>query len=81
MLANPLLEPFLLLGLQAFCHLIYAARPTIDAFSNICFSHTRRQGNSIACNLVRHARHVSCYLVWMEDVPPYLQNILQANYG
>lgn len=60
-------------------HLISAAHPTIEAFSYICFSHTRRQDNAIVHNLSRHAGHVGGYLVWMKDVPSYLQNVLLAN--
>ena len=59
-----------------FGHLISATRPTIDAFYDISFSHTPRQGNIIAHNLARHIRHVSDYLLWMEDIPPHLQNVL-----
>lgn len=57
-------------------HLISTARLTIEAFSYICFSHTRRQDNVITHNLTRHARHASGYLVWMKDVPSYLQHVL-----
>ena len=68
-------------SLATFGHLIFAARPTIDAFCNLSFSHTHRQVNIIAHNLIRHAKHVSGYLVWMEDVPPQLQNVLQADFS
>jgi len=57
-------------SLATFGHMISAARSTIDAFCNISFSPTDRQGNTIAHNLDRPARHVSGYLVYMEDVPP-----------
>ena len=60
-------------SLATFGHLIFAARLSIDAFCNISFSHTCKQGNIIAHNLARHA---SGYLVWMEDVPPQLHNEL-----
>ena len=40
-------------------------------FHCIRFSHVRREGNSVAHNLARHARHVTGFQVWMEDVPLY----------
>lgn len=69
-------------SLATFGHMISTARPTIDAFCNISFSLTHRQGNIIAHNLDRHTRHVSGgYLVWMDNVPPQLHNILQVDFG
>ena len=69
-------------SLATFGHMISATRSTIDAFCNISFSPTHRQGNTIAHNLDRHIRHVSGgYLVWMDDVPPQLHNILQVDFG
>ena len=41
-----------------------------EHFHCISFSHICRNGNSIAHNLIRHARHVTSSLVWIEDVPP-----------
>ena len=65
-------------SLATYGHVISAVRPAIDAFRNISFSHTRRQGNAIAHNL---ARHVIGYLVWMEDVPLHVCNVLIVDYG
>ena len=65
-------------SLTTFGHLFSTARPTMDMFSSLSFSHTHRQDNSLAHNL---ARHVSSNLVWMEDVPSQLQSILQADFG
>ena len=65
-------------SLATYGHMISAVRPAIDAFRNISFSHTRRQGNDIAHNL---ARYVSSYLVWMEDVPPHVRDVLITYYG
>ena len=42
-----------------------------NLFHCIRFSHFRREGNSIAHNLVRLARHVIGFQVWMEDVPSH----------
>ena len=65
-------------SLSTYGHLIAAVRQIMDGFSSLSFTHTRRQGNNLAHNL---ARRVSNYLVWMEDVPPQLQNVLQADFG
>ena len=35
----------------------------------------------VAHNLAKHARHVSGYLVWMEDVHPNIYFVLLANAG
>jgi len=40
-----------------------------NLFHCIKFSHVRREGNSVAHNLARHARHVTSFQVWMKDVP------------
>ena len=47
-------------SLTMFGHLISVARLTMDVLCSFSFSHTHRQGNSIARNLIRHA---SGYLV------------------
>ena len=41
----------------SYGHLISVAKVLTDAFSCVRFSHIQRQGNSIAHNLIRHARH------------------------
>ena len=68
-------------SLSTYGHLIAAVRQIMDGFSSLSFTHTRREGNNLAHKLARHARRVSGYLVWMEDVPPQLQNVLQADFG
>ena len=35
------------------------------------FPHVRKERNSVAHNLVRHARHVTGFQVWIEDVPSH----------
>jgi len=57
-------------SLASFGTLISFAKLYMDAFVSIFFfPHTQRLGNSIAHNLAKHARHVSGYLVWIEDIP------------
>ena len=56
----------------------YALLYTVT-FNHISFSHTCRQGNSIAHNLARHARHVNSLFVWMKDAPLHLTDVLLAD--
>ena len=41
--------------------------------------HVKREGNKATHNIVRHARHVSEFSVWMEDVPPHLFAVIQVD--
>ena len=43
----------------SFGHLLASIQLTIDVFNNVSFSHTRRLGNFIIYNLVKHARHIN----------------------
>lgn len=61
----------------SFGHLIVDVKS--KAFNAVIFSHTRRQGNSVAHNLTCHAKHVRGFLVWMENVPPHLLAVTLAN--
>ena len=49
-----------------------------NLFHCIRFSHVRKEGNSVARNLARHARHVTGFQVWMEDVPSHTIATYQA---
>ena len=42
-----------------------------NLFHYIRFLHVRRERNNIAHNLTRHARHVTGFQVWIEDVPSH----------
>ena len=48
-------------------------------FDQLFYSHTKREDNSVAHNLTRYAIDISDFLVWMEDVLPHLQSVLQAD--
>ena len=39
-------------------------------FVQLLYSHTRREGNSVAQSLTRYAINIPIFLVWMEDIPP-----------
>ena len=61
-----------------FGNLFEEAKELASQFGDVSFNHVRRQGNGAAHNSARHARHVSEYTVWMEDVPPHLSTVIQA---
>ena len=48
--------------------LIKEVKATAESFQCISFSHVRREGTIVAHNLTKHARHVTDFSVWMEDV-------------
>lgn len=64
-----------------FGQLIEETQELFGLFNSCSVTHVRRKGNSLAHNLARHARHVSGLLIWMEKVPPQLNNVLITDYG
>ena len=48
-------------------------------FDELHYSHTKREGNSLAHSLARYAVNIPDFLVWMEDVPPQFYYILQTD--
>ena len=56
-------------SLASFGLLVQDAQCLARSFTCISFQHVGRVGNTVAHNLARHARHVTGFLVWMEDVP------------
>ena len=64
--------------LADYGHLVDNARRLANQFESVELSPVKREGNSAAQNIARQARHVSELLVWMEDVPPHLSIVIQA---
>ena len=64
--------------LADYGHLVDDARRLANQFESVELSPVKREGNSAAQNIARQARHVSELLVWMEDVPPHLSIVIQA---
>ena len=60
-------------------HLIDEAKIYGCQFDVIECRHIKREGNKAAHNIARHAKHVSKFSVWMEDVPPHLVAVIQAD--
>ena len=67
------------LSLAEYGHLVGEAKELAKDFAYIEFYHVLRQKNSAVHNITKHARHVSKYLVWIEDVPPHLFSLIQAD--
>ena len=49
------------------------------SFTKLLYSHTKKDGNKLSHNLVRHSINVNDYVAWMEDIPPPFFFIVQAN--
>ena len=48
-------------------------------FSKLQYSHTKRDGNKVTHSLARMSINFSDCVVWMEDVPPPILCVLQAD--
>ena len=51
------------------------------SFTQLHNSHIRREGNMVAHNLAMYARNFSDFVVWMEDAPPQIYNVAQADFA
>ena len=60
-------------------HLIEEAKLYGCQFNVIEYRHVKREGNKAVHNIARYARHVSKFSTWMEDVPPHLFAVIQAD--
>ena len=67
-------------SLSHFGHLVQDIQYLASCFSEIHYSHVRRHCNTVAHALARRANSVSHYQVWMEDVPPDITSILEADF-
>ena len=56
-------------SLASFGLLVRDAQSLGGLFNCIRFLHVGRDGNAVTHNLTRHARHVTGFSIWMEDVP------------
>ena len=66
-------------SLAPFGLLIQEVKNYANLFQCISFLHVCREGNNVAHNLARHARHVNSFSVWMEDVPSHTFTTYQAD--
>jgi len=63
-------------SLNEYGHLLSEAKEVADQMDLVEFQFMPRQANKATHNI---ARHVSKFTVWMEDVPPHLVSVIQAN--
>ncbi|XP_030959223.1 uncharacterized protein LOC115981198 [Quercus lobata] len=69
------------LSLALHGHVIQDTTCLASSFVNHSFSHVRRQGNNVAHALARWAINSPNLRVWMEDVSPNIQCIVQIISG
>ena len=51
------------------------------SFNCVNFCHVRREGNNAAHTMARKVLDLhSDFLVWLEDVPPFLEHVIQAEF-
>ena len=67
------------LSLALHGHVIQDTKYLASSFVSHRFSHVRRQGNNVTHALARWAINLPNLTVWMEDVPPDIRCIVQAD--
>ena len=50
-----------------------------NSFSKLSYSHTKREGNTVAHNLAKLVVNLTNYVIWMEDVPSDVLSSYQAD--
>ena len=60
-------------------HVIQDIRCLVSSFVSHSFTHVHRQGNNVAHALARWAINSPNLTVWMKDVPPNIQCVVQAD--
>ncbi|XP_075664253.1 uncharacterized protein LOC142633879 [Castanea sativa] len=66
--------------LAHFGHIAQDIRYLASSFSDVRYTHVRRQCNTVAHSLTRQAILSPFLQVWMEDVPPELADVLQVDF-
>ena len=61
--------------------IIEDAKAILHDFQRSSLSHTRRSGNAIAHALARRASQYNSPLIWMEEVPPDITNVLLNDFS
>ena len=50
-----------------------------NSYSELLYSHCRREDNRLAHSLARYSINVSNYVVWTEEVPNHLLSVVQQD--
>ena len=61
--------------------ILSSAKSMVVASNCVSFSHVCHSRNSVAHNLAKHARYVTGFSVWTENVPPHLNSVFLADHG
>ena len=67
------------LSLATFGLILNDVKFSAENFDQLHYSHVKRECNTLAHCLARHAFDISDFLVWMEDIPPQFSDVLQAD--
>ena len=66
-------------GLAPFGLLLQDSLMVSIGFSKLSYSHTKREGNTVAHNLAQLAINHQNYVIWMEDVPSDVLSFYHAD--
>ena len=66
-------------GLAPYAHLIKDVSLFSGLYSELSYSHVKRDGNKVAHNLARLALTTQSCTVWMEDVPSHTLPFVQVD--
>ena len=67
------------LSLASLSPLIQDAKVFSRSFTQLLYSHIRREGNNIAHSLARHSINISDWAMCIEDVSPLFYFVLHTN--
>ena len=67
------------MSLATFGLILNDVKFSAENFDQLHYSHVKRECNTLAHCLARHAFDISGFLVWMEDIPPQFSVVLQAD--
>ena len=66
-------------GLAAYGLLVSDACTLARNFSEVSYSHTKREGNKVAHSLAKLAANLTNCVIWMEEIPPSINHFVQAD--
>jgi len=66
-------------GLAAYGLLIRDAFSLARNFSEVSYSHIKREGNKVAHGLAKLAVNLAKCVIWMEEVPPTIYHLVQVD--